>query len=306
MHTNRISLARKIFLWFSAAVAVALFSGCESVRLTNLTEPNFAENPSQIYTFTLRVARKTTNVVPESIATHIIIDGKSYDMKKSSLPDCYEFEYQLPPGRDELAYYYLVSYQMENSSGRMPGEAYTEITHAKIVRRYVLTLETKRGPIGARISLLGRGFTANDTVYFGDTPARTVYESPNAISFYVPALEAGRTYQVNLNSSAGNSSVGPFRIDPSSITVSPTSLTLRTGESQSLSFTVPTLAPPGGLLLDITTDAPESIIMPEVIVPQGQSFVTVTVTGGKAGSGSLFLKGYGTGEVTVPFTVTGK
>lgn len=306
MHTNRISLARKILLWLSAASMIALFAGCESVRLTNLTEPNFAENPSQIYTFTLRVARRATTVPLDTITPHIVIDGKSYDMKKSQLPDCWEFEYQLPAGRDELAYYYLVGYQIENSSGRIPGESYTEVTHAKIVRRYVLTLETKRGPVGARVSLLGRGFTAQDTVYFGDSPARTVFESPNAISFYVPALEPGRNYQVNLNSAAGNSSVGPFHIDPSSVTVSPSSLTLRTGESQTVSFTVQTIAPPGGLLLDITTDAPESIIMPEVIIPQGQSSVIVTVTGGKAGNGSLFLKGYGNGEVSVPFSVSGK
>ena len=46
--------------------------------------------------------------------------------------------------------------------------------------------------------------------------------------------------------------------------------------------------------------------MPEVIVPQGQTNVTVTVEGGKPGNGSLFLKGFGAGEVTVPVSVTGK
>jgi hypothetical protein len=43
--------------------------------------------------------------------------------------------------------------------------------------------------------------------------------------------------------------------------------------------------------------------MPEVMVPEGQMTATVTVEGGKPGSGSLFLKGYGSGEVTVPVTV---
>jgi hypothetical protein len=46
--------------------------------------------------------------------------------------------------------------------------------------------------------------------------------------------------------------------------------------------------------------------MPEIIVPQGQTSVTITVEGGKSGSGSLFLKGFGAGEVTVPVTVTGR
>lgn len=307
MHTNRISPARKIILWLSAALLLALLSGCDNVRLTNLTPPALPENPSQIYTFTLRVTQRS-NTVPEStIVPHIIVDGQSHVMKKSPLgQNIYEFDYQLPPGRDELAYYYLVNYQIEGSNGRVPAESYTEIVRAKIMRRYVLSLETNRGPVGARISLLGRGFTAQDTVHFGDTPARTVFESANALSFYVPAIEPNRNYQLTLNSPAGNSPVGPFRIDPSSLTVSPTSLTLRSGENQTLSFTVPNAAPSGGLLLDLTTDVPESIIMPEVIVPQGQTTVTVTVTGGKPGSGNLFLKGYGAGEVTVPVSVSAR
>jgi hypothetical protein len=44
--------------------------------------------------------------------------------------------------------------------------------------------------------------------------------------------------------------------------------------------------------------------MPEVVVPEGQTTVAVTVEGGKPGAGSLFLKGYGSGEVSVPVTVS--
>jgi TIG domain len=307
MHTNRIFPARKILLWIGAALLLAVLPGCDNITLTNLTPPALPENPSQIYTFTLRVTQRTNTIPAETITPHIIVDGQSHPMKKSSLgQSIYEFDYQLPAGRDELAYYYLVNYQIETSTGQLPAESYTDVVRSKIMRRYVLSLETNRGPVGARISLLGRGFTAQDTVYFGDSPARTVFESPNAISFYVPALEANRNHQVTLNSSAGNSPVGPFRIDPGLVTVSPSSLSLRTGENQTLNFTVPNPAPGGGLLLDITTDAPESIIMPEVIVPQGQTTATVTVTGGRPGKGSLFLKGYGSGEVSVPVSVTGK
>lgn len=307
MHTNRISPARKILLWLGAALALALLAGCETVTLTNLTPPALPENPSQIYTFTLRVSQRSNTVATSSIKPHIVIDAKSYEMKRSALGQgIFEFEYQLPAGRDEVKYYYLVNYQYDTGNGMTDRESYTEIVHSKIMRRYVLSLETNRGPVGARISLLGRGFTAQDTIYFGETSARTVYESPNALSFYVPAIESGRNYQITLNSPAGNSPVGPFRIDPSSLSVSPSSLTLRTGETQTLTFTVPNAAPPGGLLLDVTTDVPESVIMTEVIVPQGQTSVTVSVVGGKAGNGSLFLKGYGAGEVNVPVSVTGK
>lgn len=307
MHTNVILPARKLFAGIVAGLLVALFTGCASLTLTNLTPPALPANPSAIYTFMLRVNLRSSSIPANSVAAHVIVDGKSFDMHQGALGEgIYEFEYQVPSGREELAYDYLVTYQVEGNNGRVPAEAFTAVTNAKIVSRYVLSLETNRGPVGARISLLGRGFTAQDGVNFGETPARTVYESPNALSFYVPALESGRNYELTLNSPAGNSPIGPFRIDSSTLAVSPSSLSLRQGESQAISFTVPNAAPPGGLLLDVTTDVPESVIMPEVIVPQGQMSVTVNVQGGKPGSGSLFLKGYGSGEVTVPVTVSAR
>ncbi|MBC8040167.1 MAG: IPT/TIG domain-containing protein, partial [Opitutaceae bacterium] len=163
--------------------------------------------------------------------------------------------------------------------------------------------ETNRGPVGARISVLGRGFTAQDTVTFDGNSARTVYDSPNSISFFVPALDTGRNYKVEIAGANGTNAVGTFRIDPSSLSVSPSELVLTRGQTESLTFTLPAPAPTGGLLLDITTDAPDSVIMPEVVVEAGSTTATVTVTGGKPGSGSLFLKGFGTGEITVPVSV---
>jgi hypothetical protein len=307
MHINRISLARKILFGVGATLGLALLSGCDSVVLTNLTPGSLPENPSQIYTITLRVTPKIDTIVPGSIKPSIIIDGRNFPMTASSLAEgLYEFEYQLPVGRDELAYYFLVNYETENNNMHNPHDAYTELTHAKIVHRYVLALEVNRGPVGARVSVLGRGFTPQDIIYFDNTPTRTVFESPNALSFFVPALDASRNYPVMLGSAAGNSPVGTFRIDTSSLSVSPSALTLRTGEKQTLTFTVPNAAPPGGLLLDVTTDVPESVIMPEVVVPAGQNTVTITVESGKPGTGSLFLKGYGAGELTIPVTVTAK
>jgi hypothetical protein len=307
MHTNRISLARKILLGLGASLGLLLVGGCDNVALTNLTPSSLPENPSQIYTITLRAVPKSDSIVRGSVKPLIVIDGQNYPMNKSSLTDdLYEFDYQLPTGRDELAYYFLVNFELETNGQRTPHDAYTELTHARIVHRYVLALEVNRGPVGARVSVLGRGFTPQDIIYFQDTPTRTVFESPNALSFFVPALETGRNYRVMLGSTAGNSPVGTFRIDTSTLTVTPTALTLRTGERQTLTFTVPNAAPPGGLLLDVTTDVPESVIMPEVIVPAGQNTVTVTVESGKPGTGSLFLKGYGSGELTIPVSVTAR
>ncbi|MSU69637.1 MAG: cell surface protein [Opitutaceae bacterium] len=306
MQTTRISLARRILLCLGTALGLVLLPGCK-FALTNLTPNSLPENPSQIYTLQLRVTQKGPGVVAGSVVPHIIIDGQNYKMVKSPLgADIYEFDYQLPSGRDEMAYYYLVNYRVENTGRQYDQEAYTDILRTKIVHRYVLSLEAARGPVGARISVVGRGFTAQDVIYVSNTATRTVFESPNSLSFFVPALEPSKNYPVTIGSATGSTPVGTFRIDPSNVQVIPGSLALRTGERQSLTFTVPIAAPAGGLLLDITTDLPEGVIMPEVVIPAGQNTVTVFVEGGKAGSGSLFLKGYGGGEVTIPVAVSAK
>ncbi|MCE2861944.1 MAG: hypothetical protein RIR76_1373 [Verrucomicrobiota bacterium] len=303
MHTTRISAARKIIQRALAAFSLLLLVGCDSVTLTDLTPRSVAENPSQIYTFTLRVAKRSNTIT--GVSPTIVIDGRSFQMRSGTLGEgLYEFEYQLPAGRDRVAYYFLVNYFVEGNNVQTPGEAYTQVETVQIVRRYVLSLEVNRGPVGARISVLGRGFTTQDRIMFNGTPARTNFESANSLSFYVPALAANANYQVSLSSAAGTSPVGTFRIDASTISVAPTALSLRTGDRTTLTFSLPNPAPPGGTLLDVATDVPESIIMPEVIVPQGQTNVSVTVEGGKPGNGTLYLKGFGAGEVTVPVTIS--
>jgi hypothetical protein len=165
-------------------------------------------------------------------------------------------------------------------------------------------METNRGPVGARISVVGRGFGSADVVKFDDQPVRTVNESSNALSFFVPAVTTGKNYRVTLEGAAGSSPVGTFRVDPAVLDVSPARLELTSGGIQPLTFTVPNVASSGGQLLDVTTDVPDSVIMPEVIVPEGANSVTVDVKGGKPRSGNLFLKGYGSsGEITIPLVV---
>jgi hypothetical protein len=305
MQNSRLTLTRKIFLWAGALLGMALLAGCEAVTLTNLTPPSISDNPSRIYTITLRVATKSTTIVPGSVEPHIIIDGENHIMSKSPLAEgLYEYDYHLPPGRTKLAYYFLVNYSVQFNEREERRETYSAINNVNIVDRYVLSLEANRGPVGARISLLGRGFTTQDSLFFDGIPVRTVYESPTSISFFVPTLGASHNYKVTMVGANGSTDVGTFRIDPSTLSVSPSNILLRTGDRQTLTFSVANPAPMGGLLLDVTTDVPESVIMAEVFIPAGQTTVSVDVQGGRPGSGSLYLKGYEAGEVTIPVTVT--
>jgi len=155
--------------------------------------------------------------------------------------------------------------------------------------------------------VVGRGFTPRDVVYLDATQARTVYESPDSLSFYVPSVQPNRNYNVAISSGLGSTlSVGTFRADGTEASVSPSSVMIHTGDTVAVTFSVPNAAPQGGLLLDVTTDIPESVIMPEVVVPTGATNVVVTVTGGKPGVGALYLKGFGSGEITIPVSVSAR
>jgi hypothetical protein len=303
MQNTRLSRAKAAFLAVGALFGLFFLTAC-NVSITNLTPSALPENPSQIYTISTRVNAKSSNIVAGSLVVRIIVDGQSFEMRKSPLgADIYEFDYQLPAGRTELAYYFLVNYKIENQGAIVAREQYTDVIHSSIASRYVLSLETVRGPVGARISVLGRGFTAQDVITLDGTPARTVFDSPNAISFFVPAVETGKNYKVEVAGTNGNSLVGTFRVDPAELTVTPSDLSLIKGQTVPVTFTLGTPAPTGGLLLDVTTNVPDSVIMPEIVVPAGSTTITVNVTGGQPGSGNLFLKGFGSGEVSIPVSV---
>ena len=304
MQNNCRLLARRI-LPAAAALGLMFAAGCAS-PLANLTPSALPANPSQLYTISIRYTPNAAQLVPGSVVVNLVIDQQPHPMKKSAIgTDIYLLDYQVPAGATDLAYYVLASYDSVSSRGKVGHhDDRTELLHSKISGRYVLSLATNRGPVGARIGIVGAGFTAQDKVSLEGTPALTVFESPNALGFYVPAVAAGRSYKVQISNAAATVVAGTFGVDASNVTVSPDSLRLRAGETQTLTFTVPTTATAGGLLLDVTTDVPDSVIMPEVMVPAGYTSVTVNVTGGRPGSGTLTLHGYGTGDVIVPVTVT--
>ncbi len=305
MHHSQASSWKRV-LALSATTLALLLGGCTST-IVNMTSDTVAENPSSIYTITARVKPNETELVKGSLKVQIVIDGQIFPMQASSLGDgLYEFDYHMPAGRTEATYYLLVNYAGQRGNMVFPVEEYTELRTIKLTNRYVYTLEAVRGPIGARIAIVGRGFTPQDVVYLDNVPAHTVFESPNAVSFSVPAVPAGRSYTVSLNSGTTSQQVGSFRVDGLSLEVSPRMLDLTTGGKATLTFTLGTPAPEGGLLIDVSTSIPKSVIMPEVIIPAGATTATITVQGGQPGSGSLFVAGVGSGEIAIPLNVTAR
>lgn len=304
MEKNRIFQARRIWQWLAAVAALTFFTGCDELTITNLTPSQLAANPSQIYTFSAKFHPKSRGFVDSSLDPQIVIDGKIHHMDPSPVGGhIYEFDYQLPAGRNEVTYYFLATYDISFSGTATMREAYSPVTTATLRSRAVLSMIANRGPVGARIGVVGQGFTAEDIVTLNGQPTRTVFESSNALSFFVPAIPPGRNYQVAVVGPTNTHAIGTFRVDPLGIEVYPSALDLSSGQTQTVTFTLPRSAPAGGLLLDVTTDVPDSVIMPEVVIPAGSNSVSVPVQGGLPGSGSLYLTGFGGGEVVLPLTV---
>jgi hypothetical protein len=258
-----------------AVLGLLLLTGC-NLTITNLTPDLMRENPSQLYTITARVKPTGNSIDRSSINVSVVIDGQN------------------------------ARYRFNSSTPYENHEIYTQLQQFRVDRRYALPLEVNRGPVGSRVNVLGAGFTPQDVVSLDGIPARTLYESPNSLSFFVPAVDPGRNYALVVSGGGAPVSAGVFRADATGVTVTPSALNLKTGEQRVVEFTIPNPAPQGGLLLDVTTDVPESVIMPEVVVPEGATSVSVTVQGAKPGAGALYLKGFASGEVTIPVAVSAR
>ncbi|MDF9831801.1 hypothetical protein M2103_000005 [Ereboglobus sp. PH5-5] len=334
MQNNRTFHARSFFVIISA-LAVLVLAGCGTPSITNLTAPALPPNPSQIYTITARIKPQASNVVEGSTVAKIIIDGNAHKMTMiPDTPGIYEYEFQAPPGVTELRYYFLIEYQVSNIGILRSRTDYSPLQVATIVGRDAAGLSSNRGPAGSRIAITGRGFTSHDNVYFNDSLARSIYDSANSISFYVPDLPAEQNYTVSIGDVPGKLVIGTFRIDPGAdsgapatvipndpqpaattapaqtaqqggaLTVSPSEIKIRETQTLVLKFITPQVVQGAPMLIDVTTDIPESVIMPEVYVQPGSNVGSVTIKGGTPATGQLYAQMPGADKpLVIPVTI---
>jgi len=293
-----------IIQFFVYATGLFLLSGCGDLTLTNLTPNKIPKNPSRIYTLSLDAQVNNGSVARNTVKAEIVIDGNTYQMEKSEAgKDIWEYDYRLPGDRRGAKYFYKVTYDVGNLHGDTKKEVKSALQSFLLSNRYVISLQSERGPVGATIPVLGSGFTEFDKIVVGDQEAPTRYVSDSQLSFVVPSLKAGDTYEVALEGADGRNPVGNFRIDPSTIRVEPGKLSLQTGQTEIMLFQISFEAPPDGLFIDVKTDVPASIKMPDVIIPGGARTVSVNVQGGQPGTGSLKIVMPGFEEVTIPLEV---
>jgi hypothetical protein len=286
-----------------APLALLVLAGC-NVKIIDLTPSVIKANPSNVYTLTAQIAVKNSAVAKETLRPQIVIDGNVHPMSLSpGSENLYEYDFPMPMGRTDAAYYILVHYERKTENGTASKEEVTELKRFSVENRYSVALEVNRAPVGTRVAILGRGFTRDDKIMVGGSPASTRFDSSTSLSFYVPSLPEGRGYGVTVIGANGEIDAGNLRIDASQVTVLPSSLTLSRGESRVLVFRIPEEAPPGGLLIQDTTDIPQSIIMDRVKIEAGQRSTSVNIQGGSPGQGSLFVRIPGYADVVVPITV---
>ncbi len=282
---------------------VLTMAGC-NINVIDLTPSTMKANPSNVYTITAQIKVKNSSVIKESLRPQIVIDGKVHPMSLTpGSTSLFEYDFRMPSGRNEAAFYMLVHYDLKTENGATTKEIVTELNRFSIENRYTVELEVNRAPVGTRVAVLGRGFTQTDKILVGDTPAATRFDSSTSLSFYVPSLPEGRGYAVKVMGISGEIIAGTLRIDSSRVSVRLQPSTIAQGQSSLLVFTIPEEAPPGGLSIDVHTDIPDSVIMDFVRIEAGQRSTSVPVQGASPGSGSLFITIPGYSEVVVPITV---
>ena len=126
----------------------------------------------------------------------------------------------------------------------------------------------------------GRGFTKYDSITIGGKETKTNYLSENELRFTLP-LPSGVDYPVQLiGGPHGALDIGNFRVDESVLSVSPSKLEIQSGSSNILLFKIDYDVFEGGLKISVKTDIPNSVIMPEARINQGDKTVNITVKGG--------------------------
>jgi len=303
MDTSESKSTRRRWLMLAIAPITLFFAGC-NLKVVDLTPSTMKANASNVYTITVQIKSKSSTIVEGSLRPEVIIDGKAFPMTRVPGEEMlFEYDYRMPSGRNKAAYYILVRYDVQTENGFRPRETFTELRTLDVENRYAVELEVNRAPVGARVAILGRGFTNNDKVLVGGTPAATDLNSSTSLAFYVPLMPAGRNYDVKVVGLQGEMYVGNLRVDASQIEVTPSQLTLDSGGRRPLIFKIPEPAPPGGLRVRVTTDIPKSLIMERVSIEAGERSTSISVEGGEPGSGSLFIEVPGYSEVVIPVTV---
>lgn len=286
----------KLIVFSALSASLWFTSGCRQPNFINLTSKNVSQNPSGIYTLQTELEIQDRGIKIDTVEVFAVVGGEKLIMVQDDLnPELWSCDYKLPAGFDEATYYYEAKYASVLDNGNIADRSVTsDLQVFRLENRYVGNLASYRGPVGAEIAVQGRGLTKYDVIKVGEEDATTKYLSENELRFVVPALPSGLDYPVKLSGGAhGALDIGNFRIDESRLGVTPNVLEIQSGDTATLLFKIDYEAPAGGLAIDVKTNIPNSVIMPEAIISEGDMTVNIPVKGGESGQGKLVISAPG-------------
>ena len=298
-------MLKSIFSFTCKTLLILSFAGC-SKTLTNVTPDDAQRNPSNLYRFTTQCNIRMNKIIPETLKLSLVIDGEKFPLKPYELtPSFYYYDYFLDSTRTDAKYFFEACYTTNNRGNRVERCDKTPLAKFKIKEHFCSCLGGERAPISAEVKVLGQGFTAGDLVQVGEYNTVTHFISENVLSFQVPNVEAGKFYPVYFISNGEKNFIGNLLVDQGFLSVDMDGIELNTGDKEEITIHSSLNAGPGGLYVNVTTDIPNSVIMPEVVIPEGENSVSVEIEGGDAGEGHLYISAKGFNEVELPIVVQG-
>ncbi|MDR0428666.1 MAG: IPT/TIG domain-containing protein [Puniceicoccales bacterium] len=277
-------------------------AGCTHVSIRNVTPQVMATNISRVYPLTMNFAARDGKVNTESIRAHVIIDGHSRKMRSVG-HNRYVYEYRMTSDNPKVIYSFSVDYSRRCGGKLCFFNEKSPDFELILTGHYAMGLDSQRGIPGAPITIIGRGFQKSDTVYVGDSVAETQFLSPTAIQFRIPQLPSGKHYNVELANPNGTLPAGKIFVDKGNISTNPKAIEIKCGESTILQITISAPAPSGGLEIDVTTNIPDAIVVPDVHIRQGKVTTSLKIEGAEVAHGMLFLSGKEYAETAIPLVI---
>ena len=292
------------FVSILGAIGVLFLAGCESTEICNMTPTLVPQNPSNKYTITMSVRGFDGDILQQSICPYIVINGEKHSMELH--PDgnnvfVYDCTFN---GVGKVPFYFELIYET-NRNGMIRKKMHkSDLFTLSVSDKIVLAMNCSRGPVGTTVGIMGCGFNKADKIRLGDKIVPSVFNSNSSIEFSIPSIPCDRDYDVFLISNNKEFLAGTFHVDPAALRCSTDFIRLMNGESVSVLFMLDRAAPEGGLNLNISTDVPDSVIMPEVCFPAGERSCSVTVSGSDvSGKGTLFVGMEGFNSLEIPVEI---
>lgn len=285
-------------------IATALFlTGCSST-FENLTPAKGPQNPSGIYTMKMK-PHIHEDILESSINPQIVINGQTHSMQLEPTAGAYVYDYEMPEEQNHVSYYYQLDYKKKLNGGYVAQQKTSDLYSFKVKNRYVHGLDAERGPVGAKIAIVGRGFSPEDIIKVGDVTAESTFISPSTLLFTIPLIQPKKAYPVRIENENSALHAGSLYIDASSFKTSIQSIELVSGDSLDIQISIPS-ALAVDLPISITTDIPEHILMDPLTISAGNTDIKTTLDVEGRASGTIYLNATGFNEIRIPVIVIEK